>query len=325
VSVLTPVYNEEPHLTETLERFLSQDDPGGAIEFIFIDGASSDGTRELLAQAAGQDSRIVLLDNPKRVTSAGLNIGLPVARGQYVARMDAHALYPRDYLSRAVARLDRGDVGSVSGPQIAVGHDRWSHRVAAALSTRLGVGGSNFRHVIHRELETDSGFTGVWRRDLLDRLGGWDEDAYPNEDSELAARIRERGFRLVLVPELAARYSPRNSLRSLGLQYWRYGRARARTARLHPISLRRSHLLPPSLVVATALAVMPDHPVRRAAKLSLGGYVLALLTTALRSPESPADSAYLPLVLAVMHYSWGAGFLLGTVRPGPAVKTRRTR
>jgi succinoglycan biosynthesis protein ExoA len=320
VSVLTPVYNEQANLERILERFLNQEDPGGAIEFIFIDGRSDDTTRAILHRVASEDPRIRLLDNPRRITSAALNVALAAARGQFVARMDAHALYPPDYLSRGVRRLAVGDVSAVSGPQIAVGHDPWSNRVAAALGTRLGVGGSNFRHVIDREIETDSGFTGLWRRDLLIAFDGWDEEAYPNEDSELAARLREAGHRLVLVPEMAAQYTPRDSLRSLALQYWRYGRARARTARRHPISLRRSHLLPPALVIATLAAVGAPRRARPAARLLLASYVLALLATAIRSPAPRSDSSYLPIVLPVMHYSWGCGFLVGCILGGPAVK-----
>jgi succinoglycan biosynthesis protein ExoA len=320
VSVLTPVFNEEAQLTGILDRFLAQEDPGGEIEFLFVDGRSEDQTRARLLETAASDPRVRVLDNPRRTTSAGLCVALPQARGEYVARMDAHALYPLDYLRRGIERLERGDVVGVSGPQIAVGHDRWSRRVAAALGTPLGVGGSNFRRPITAETETDSGFTGLWRRDLLLRHGGWDELAYPNEDSELAARLRKAGGRLVLVPELAAQYTPRNSLRALSVQYWRYGRSRARTARLHPMTVRRSHLLPPLLVLAGGLALMAPAGIARAARLSLAGYGGVLLATAIRADSVPSEAPFIPLVLIVMHVSWGAGYLLGCAYPAPAVR-----
>ncbi|MFZ0042458.1 MAG: glycosyltransferase, partial [Solirubrobacteraceae bacterium] len=179
VSVLTPVLNEEHGLDEVLRRFREQADPGGEIEFLFVDGASTDATRTLLERAADHDHRIHVLDNPRRVTSAALNVALAVAQGEFIARMDAHALYPPAYLRTGVARLRRGDIAAVSGPQIAVGTDRWSRRVATALGTVLGIGGSNFRRELDHETETDSGFTGVWRADTIRDLGGWDEAAYP--------------------------------------------------------------------------------------------------------------------------------------------------
>ncbi len=248
----------------------------------------------------------------------GLNVGLTHASGEYVARMDAHALYPPTYLMDAVARLEKGDAAAVSGPQIAVGRDRWSRRIALALTTPLGVGGSNFRRPIMEEMETDSGFTGVWPRDTVVALGGWDELAYPNEDSELAARIRECGGRLFLVPSLAAEYTPRNTLRALAKQYWRYGRARARTARLHPVSMRRSHALPPALVVTTLVGGLPVGRPSRLGRRALLIYIAGLVAVAARLRSR--DAVFVPLVLTVMHLSWGAGYVVGFIYPVAAVK-----
>lgn len=320
VSVLTPVLNEERGLDDVLRRFREQQDPGGEIEFLFIDGGSSDQTKARLEQAAAEDPRIRVLDNPRRVTPAGLNVGLAVARGDFIARMDAHALYPHGYLRTGVERLRRGDVAAVSGPQIAVGRDPGSVRAAAALGTRLGIGSSNFRRPLKDETETDSGFTGLWCRDTLVRHGGWDELTYPNEDSELAARIRKDGGRLLLVPAMAAEYTPRSSARALWLQYWRYGRGRGRTARLHPISIRRSHVLCPALVVTMAAAAAPSRRLRRPARSGLLVYLAALLATG-ASVRPRRHAPYVPLLLAGMHMSWGTGYLLGlatkrsTVRP----------
>ena len=319
VSVLTPVFNEERGLDQVLSRFLSQADPGGEIEFLFVDGRSTDATRVLLEAAADQDPRIHVLDNPKRITSSGLNVGLAVARGEFIARMDAHALYPQDYLRVGVARLRHGDVAAVSGPQIAVGRDRWSGRVAAALGTVLGIGASNFRRPLGEETETDSGFTGIWHRDTVLRYGGWDELAYPNEDTELASRIRRDGGRLLLVPGMAAEYTPRNSLRALWVQYWRYGRGRGRTARIHPISIRRSHALCPALVLTIAAAAAPVPVARRPARAALWIYLLALLGSA-ATVRPRRDCVFVPLILTVMHLSWGTGYLIGVTTKRPAVR-----
>lgn len=319
VSVLTPVLNEDQELDQVLRRFREQADPGGEIEFLFADGGSTDRTCEILNAAARDDPRIVVLDNPRRITPSGLNVGLAVARGEFIARMDAHAIYPADYLRQGVQRLQAGGVEAVSGPQVATGRDTWSHRVATALGTRLGVGGSNFRSPIAEEVETDSGFTGLWRHSTIARYGGWDELAYPNEDTELASRIREDGGRLLLLPGMAAAYTPRNSLRALWKQYWRYGRGRGRTARMHPISIRRSHALCPGLVLALLGAVTPVAAPRRAARAGLGVYVGALVATA--APARPRrDAPYVPLVLVVLHISYGIGYLIGIITKRPAVR-----
>ncbi|MFZ0041765.1 MAG: glycosyltransferase family 2 protein, partial [Solirubrobacteraceae bacterium] len=169
------------------------------------------------------------------------------------------------------------------------------------------------------ETETDSGFTGVWRADTIRDLGGWDEAAYPNEDTELASRIREGGGRLVLVPEMAAQYTPRNSLTALWRQYWRYGRGRGRTARLHPISIRRSHALCPGLVLTLITAVGPLRRPRPAARAGVALYLAALSATAV-GVRPRREAPFVGLVLVTMHVSWGAGYLVGITSKRPAVK-----
>jgi succinoglycan biosynthesis protein ExoA len=220
-----------------------------------------------------------------------------------------------------VERLRRGGADHVSGPQLPHGVGKWSRRVALALSSRLGTGEAAFRHASQEEIEVDSGFTGLWLRSTLEEHGGWDEGWWNDQDSELAARIRAAGGRIVCLPEMAARYIPRDSLRTLARQYWRYGFYRAKTAGRHPESMRRSHVLAPGLVLALLLAVLGRGRLAwpaRAVALAYGAAVVATSAAEAR-PGQRADAATLPLVFATMHLSWGLGFLAGSVRWGPPV------
>ncbi len=321
VSVLIPVLNEATVIERTAAAMRSQRFDG-AVELLFLDGGSDDGTRAFLAQLAAEDDSIRVLDNPSGRIPAALNIGLREAHGEFVARMDAHSDYPPDYLATATERLRRGDVAWVSGPQIAEGANAWSDAVALALSVWLGVGGARFRYRIDQEIEVDTGYTGVLRRSTLEDLGGWDEEWTVNEDSELAARVRERGGRIVCVPEMAARYAPRRTVVGLARQYWTYGQFRAKTSRHHPESMRRSNLFPPALTAAAAVSVIAPRPAARVARQLLAAYGLCLIGESARqaSRGHPRGAALLPAVLATMHLSWGAGFLLGCVKFGPPVE-----
>ena len=317
-SVIVPVLNEAEFIERSVGAILEQS-LDGDFEILLIDGGSSDGTPEILERLAGRHPNIRVLSNPARLIPNALNIGLRHARGEYIARMDAHTYYPPDYVATAVERFQQGDVACVSGPQEPFGEDDWSRRIALALHSKLGIGGASFRNPT-REIEVDTAFTGVWRRSMLLELGGWDEDWPINEDAELAARIRARGGRYVSVPAMAAKYVPRRSLHALALQYWRYGQYRAKTALRHPNALRRSHLLPPA-VATTLLAVLLPGRVGRLARRGILFYGAALAAgsahAAAGSEAPPRDVASLPAVFAVMHLSWGAGFLAGSVRFGP--------
>ncbi len=321
VSVLVPVLNEEAHLPDAARAMLDQQLDGDA-EFLFIDGGSRDATPLILAELAASDSRVRVLENPHRRTPQALNIGLRNARGNYIARMDAHTIYPPRYLAAGLERLRQGDVESVSGPQLAVGRSPGSRRVARALTTSLGTGGARFRNELAGEIEVDTGFTGMWRRSTLEELGGWDEEWINDQDVELAARIRKRGGRIVCIPEMAASYIPRDTMRALARQYFIYGSYRVKTARRHPESLRPSQLLPPGLVTASALAAASPAPLRAPARLGLAVYAAAVLlgTTRAAVDGAGAEAAALPLVWATMHYSYGTGFVSGCLRLGPPMR-----
>jgi glycosyltransferase involved in cell wall biosynthesis len=327
VSVLVPIRNEQAHIREAFDSMRAQRF-NGTIEFLLVDGRSEDGTRAILDEIAAADERVQVLDNPGRTTPSALNVGLRAARGEYVVRMDAHAYYPPVYVSGGVERLRRGDVDWVSGPAIATGGGPVGRAVSLALGSWLGAGGSR-KWSGSTETEMDTGvFAGVWLRSTLERHGGWDEGWPANQDSELAARVFGEGGRIVCLPEMAARYTPRNSLRGLARQYFRYGYYREKTACKHPHSLRRSHLLPPALVIA-AVAALGSRRLRRPAMLVLALYTGAVVGESARiaagesgdaGAETEDAAPYLPLVFATMHASWGVGFLTGCARFGPPMR-----
>lgn len=325
--------NEATQIRQTAQAMRAQR-LDGELELLFIDGGSSDGTRGILEQLAADDERIRVLDNPGRRTPNGLNIGLRHARGEFVARMDAHAFYPPDYLARAIERLRRGQAAWVFGPPIPRPAGGWSERVALALGSSLGIGSAKWPRGLAaagaglREVEVgpSSGvFAGVWRRSSLEQLGGWNEGWPINQDCELLGRVHAAGGRVVLLPELGAEYVPRDTLAGLARQYFRYGYYREKTARRHPRTLRRLHLAPPALVGVLAMAGAGSGPLRLPARLMASGYFAALGGAALAGARraTPSDAAALPLVLAIMHLSWGLGFLCGMLRFGPPAQGLR--
>jgi succinoglycan biosynthesis protein ExoA len=324
VSVLVPTLEEERYIEEAARAMLAQRFDG-TIEFLFVDGRSSDRTPELLRRLADADCRVRVLENPARATPVALNIGLRAARGEMVCRMDAHTRYPRDYVALGYERLRRGDAQHVSGPQLPRGDGRWSRRAALALTSRLGAGEADFRRLGTDEIEVDSGFTGMWRRSTLLHYGGWDEDWPSDQDSELASRIRSGGGRVVCLPGMAAEYTPRDSLWRLARQYRRYGYYLAKTFHRHPEAMRRSHVLAPGLVLAAALGVGLRGRAALVPRsgLLLYGAVVIQASVAQAGRGRRGDAVWLPAVFATMHLCWGVGFLAGCARFGPPLDSLR--
>ena len=326
-SVLVPVLNEERHVLDSVTAMLEQRFPG-RLEVVLVDGGSTDRTRSIVEELARRDPRLRVFDNPRGSTPSGLNVALRHARGRWVARMDAHTTYPADYVALGIARLERGDTSWVSGPQVPRGEGPVSRAVALALRTPLGRGGSRKWGPPTRadvleaaEYELDSGvFAGVWERATLLRYGGWDEGWPRNQDSEMAGRFLAQGERLVCLPQMAAEYTPRDSIGPLWRQYWQYGDYREKTALRHPHTMRRSHLIAPSLVATAGAALAAPRAVRRVARLAIGAYAAVLVSAGVRAAgqaDRPADALLVPVVLAVMHLAHGAGSIQGAIRRGP--------
>lgn len=328
-SVLVPVLNEESHILASVTAMRRQRFEG-RIEFLLVDGGSVDRTCEILSALARAEPRIRLLKNPLGAIPSGLNVALGHARGRWVVRMDAHTQYPDDYVRRGVERLTRAGTRWVSGPAIPAGRGRVSRASALALRTPLGRGGSRKWAVeggsAADEFELDAGvFGGVWERDTLLEYGGWDERWKRNEDSELAGRFLASGERLVCLPEMAATYSPRDSLRSLWRQYLENGEYRHKTAIKHPRTMRRSNLLAPALVLTVPGSVAGPRILRRGARAGLLAYAAALAAAgavALRDAKQAPDAMLVPVVLAVMHIGYGAGILKGAAGQAASIAAR---
>jgi GT2 family glycosyltransferase len=323
VSVLVPVRDEGALISSTAQTILGQRF-AGEVEFIVIDGNSSDGTRAALDALCARDPRLRVIENPRGDLASALNLGLAAASGEFVAKMDAHTFFSSDYLQLGVDRLRQGDVNWVSGPPVPHGVGLWSRRVALALQTPLGVGASGkwFNgspgSAGERDLRTGV-FSGVWRRSVLEALGGWDPAWPVNEDSELASRFLASGERIVCVRAMAASYVPRESLGALARQYWRYGLYRAKTANRHPESVGVSQLAPPALLVSQ-VGWIAGRRGRRVARLALAAYAGAQAVVAARAARRAGrEAALLPAVFCTMHASFGAGWLAGCARFGVPV------
>jgi succinoglycan biosynthesis protein ExoA len=305
--VIMPILNEERHLQEAVAVVLEQD-YSGDIELVLALGPSSDGTDEVAAALAEQDPRITCVRNPSGRTPEALNAAIAASRYDVLARVDGHALIPRDYLSIAVEVLARTGADNVGGIMDAQGTTVFERAVAAAMRSRLGVGNARF-HTGGQEGPAETVYLGVFRRSALERVGGYDAHFARAQDWELNHRIRATGGLVWFTPDLTVSYRPRASVAALARQYFHYGRWRRVVARTHgTISAR--YLAPPALVSGLVVAVLlaPWLPWTLLAPL---GYLLAIGFggIVIGAGLQWRTRVLVPVALGVMHLSWGVGFL----------------
>ncbi len=324
VSVVMPVRNEERYLADSVRHVLGQDYQG-ELELILAVGPSKDRTAELASQIAAADRRVSVVDNPTGGRSAAVNIAVRAARHRVIVRVDGHAMLPDGYIGTAVATLRDTGAVNVGGIMAAEGVTPFQRAVAWAMTSPFGVGAARF-HTGGEAGPADTAYLGVFRREAIEQVGGYNEQFQIAEDWELNHRIRQAGGLVWFQPALRVTYRPRTTVAELGLQYFRYGRWRRVVARQHAGTINLRYLAPPLAVTAvaagtvTGLAGIAGLAAGQSgswpAALTIGfavplGYAAAVVGIAARASRelAPGVAARLPVVLATMHMCWGSGFL----------------
>ena len=319
VSVVMPVLNEERHLEEAVGRVLDQDYPGD-LEVVLAIGPSKDRTQEIADKLAEKDHRISIVPNPTGKTPAALNVGIAHAKHDILVRVDGHGALTDGYITRAVEVLEESGADNVGGVMAAEGRTPTEMAVACAYRSRLGLGASTF-HQGGTAGPADTVYLGVFRREVLDRLGGFDEHFVRAQDWELNYRIRAAGETVWFVPDLTVSYRPRPDLKALAKQFYRTGQWRREVVRRYPDTANPRYLAAPIVTVAVALGTVAALVAAFggpgwlwAGAVAPVGYALGVVAAGLAiGGKLPIRArAWLPAVLATMHLTWGAGFIVGS-------------
>jgi succinoglycan biosynthesis protein ExoA len=324
VTVVVPARNEERAIGRCLDSILTQDYPH--LQVIVVDGASDDGTVEVVNHYAKRDPRVELLHNPGGIIPRSLNMAVEHARGQWFVRVDAHAFVPINYVQSAVEHLRTGRWGGVGGRKDGIGGGPTGHAIAAAMGSRFGVGGSTY-HYGTTACTVDHIPFGAYPLALIRELGGWDETLRVNQDYEFDYRVRLSGRALLFDPTMVIHWENRTSIGALFYQYRRYGKGKVKVARKHPASLQPRHLAAPALIVLLGTAVIASTRNPRLAAVMVspyaGGLAIASALSARKLPR-PARPWLAPAFVA-MHLGWGLGFAEGCAEWAREERVRRPR
>lgn len=305
-----PIRNEARHLEAAVDSILAQGYTG-PFDICLAVAPSDDGTESLAADLARRYPQVHVVANPAGITPAGLNAAIAATTGDIIVRVDGHAQLSPGYVVRAVHTLMRTGAVDVGGIQRADGVTPLEQAIAVAMTSPLGAGGARF-HIGGAQGPVDTVYLGVFRRDALEAVGGFDETLIRNQDYELNIRLRAAGGVIWFDPELWVTYRPRSSLRALARQYGEYGAWKRFVLRRHPGSLKIRQALPP-LVTAAVLGGIILAPWRRITLVAPIGYLVGVAAGAVATagPRRPGLAVRLMAVLPTMHLSWGVGFFAG--------------
>ncbi len=217
VSILIPCFNEEDFIEAVIQNILEQDFPQEEMEVLFLDGMSTDKTVEIISQYVENQPFIRLIPNPEQFVPQAMNLGIEQAKGEIIIRLDAHAAYPKKYISKLIywlKKLPAENVGGIWNIQPRSNSIK-AKTIARTLSHPIGVGNALYRMGISEPQEVDTVPFGCYPKTVFKKYGNYDIRLKRNQDIELNKRIKRQGGKIFLVPDVECTYFARDTFKAL--------------------------------------------------------------------------------------------------------------
>lgn len=322
ISAIVPCKNEEKFIAKVLNSLIGQDYPKEDMEILVVDGMSNDRSKNIIKEYEKKYNFVRLLENPKNITPAAMNIGIRQARGDIIIKMDAHSVYEKNYISKCVDYLTKYGADNAGGILITrPGNESiMAKAIARSLSHFFGVGSSPFRKQSKKPRFVDTVAFGCYKKSVFETIGYYDERLVKSSDMELNTRLTRAGGKILLVPEIVAYYYADADIMS----FWRHnfidGFWATYPLAFVPNFLRLRHLLPLFFVAVIMFLLIIG--VFSSLFLTIAFSVLFLyffasFVTSFYIAGEKKDVRYfflMPLAFATRHFAYGFGSLWGLIR-----------
>lgn len=323
ISVVIPMRNERRNIATCIEALAASDLPRSQYEIIVVDGESDDGSAEIARTLLERLGNGRLITNPRRATPVGLNMGVEAARGQVVVILGAHSAVEPDFLSQSLKVLNETGADCVGGTLMPGQSDSLlADLINVAQNCPFGSGGAGFRYSKRPGYMHTVPF-GAYRREVFEKIGGFDERLYKGQDAEFNFRMVENGLSIYYSPRIRTRYFSRSSFRRLFRQFFDMGWSKVLIFARHPRLLKPYYILPVAFAIAVwvcaARFFFASAAERMVYLLAAGCYVGCSVTfgflcgrlKGVRVSSKPLAALLFPIVFFVMHFAYGLGALWG--------------
>lgn len=317
VSVVMPICNESKYIDKCVQSLLRQDYELKSMEWIFVDGNSNDDTVQKLEEYQKQYSELIKIrNNPKRTVPYAMNIGIAASKGKYVIRLDAHAEYKEDYISKCVYYLENIDADNVGGVAETKSNGFIGNMIAKMLSSKFGVGNSKFR-TNGKSGYVDTVPFGAFRRDVFSKYGGYDERLVRNQDNEMNYRIRKNGGKIYLADDIHLSYYCRDSVKGIFQMALKNGMWNIITMKLCPGAMGIRHFIPMLFVMSMVLLGVGGSFIKYMCWLfwfELCLYMILDVIFSVKQSSSIKEFLILVILFPIFHCSYGVGSIKGLIQ-----------
>lgn len=317
VSVIIPCRNEEKYISECIESFIKQTYPQSLFEVLVCDGMSKDNTRKIVKEYEDKYKNIKLVDNKGLTAPKGMNEGIKKSNFDVIIIFGAHAFAEENFILNNVKKLyESEEIGCTGGPLDTINENDKGKAIALSMSSPFGVGNALFRYA-KEETYVDTVAFGAYRREVLNEVGYFDEELVRNQDDELNFRVTEKGYKILLSPEIKGSYYSRSSFKKLWKQYYQYGFWKVRVMQKHGKTASLRHIVPLLFVVSNILGIVLGVFFKPILYLWIMEIILYITLDLIFSIKVTKDDKklmrYVPIIFPILHLSYGIGFLQGLI------------
>lgn len=320
ISVIIPCRCEGKYIGDCLNSLLVQKELEDKIEILVVDGMSTDNTRTIVNKFIRDNHNIKLVDNPKFITPAAMNIGIKESKGKYIAILGAHTKYSEDYLHNCLNLMnEHPDVSCVGGPITSYGHSSFGKATALAMSSKIGVGNAKHRFSDYEGYAEGACFP-VFKREVFNQVGLYDEDLIRNQDDEFNFRMHKQKLKVYLSHKIKSTYFVRDTPKKLFNQYYNYGLWRVVVIKKHRLPRSLRQIVPVSFFMITFLLILispfiPFNALMTSLTLPIIYFLsLLLFGLGLSKIHGLKIGLLFPLSVFIMHFSYALGFLVGIIK-----------
>lgn len=325
ISVVIPCRNEQRYIERCLNSIINSDIGKEQIEVLVVDGESKDLTVSLVRKYQEKHPFIRLLTNPKKISASAQNIGIRNAVGDFILMMDAHCLIEKNYLSTCKKHLKfHPEADGVSGLMMTKPKENtfMGDAIVKALCSKFGVGQSSFRTGTMKVIEVNTAFCCLYRREVFNKAGFYNEDLPRGQDFEFNQRVRAANCRLFIIPQTNCVYFARSRYNWNFVRYYLMEGFWA----IYPYKivgrqyLTLSHMIPSVFVLSllsTFLLGFYQPVFWGIASLILAVYFIISLASSLKisiKERKPRNLILIPIICFTIHFSYGLGSVYAFIK-----------
>ena len=319
VSIGIIALNEENSLPNLLEEIKNQTYPHNKIEVILVDGLSTDNTKNIMNSFKENNDflKVIVLDNKKKIQSAGWNVVIRNYTGDCLVRIDAHGSIPTDFIEKNVRNIESGEF--VSGgrrPNIIDEDTNYKKMLLDAETSMFGSGIAPFRNSYGKKY-VKSMFHAMYKREVISKVGYFNENLLRTEDNEFHYRIREKGYKLCYDDDIVSYQHTRNTLKKMLKQKKANGMWIGLTTAICPKCLNIYHYIPFAFFVAVIFSLISLFWTKYVFAFLFISYffvnLLITIATIIKNKFNPYH-LLLPIVFLLLHLSYGYGTFVGFLK-----------